>query len=268
MEATQELSFINTLLPLVGVLFVIAMGVILLNQHFRKNLYQQKLEQEELKNLHQQQLLQSSIHVQEEERKRIAQDLHDELGAALSIARMHLVQLEQRHTDAELNAALHTVRMTTESALAAMRRLSHELMPPQLEDFGVVKTLESVCDQANAAQEIKIHFESNDDLPRWPAAIELTLYRIAMEMINNTIKHAQAQNIHLALSEDRQGIRFTYADDGRGIKENATYGLGFKNMEVRVKAVGGVLETHSAVHGGFEASLHIPIKNLDHQKNE
>ncbi|HTH58052.1 MAG TPA: sensor histidine kinase [Cyclobacteriaceae bacterium] len=259
METTQELSFINTLLPLVGVLFVIAMGVILLNQHFHKNLYRQQLEQEELKNLHQQQLLQSSIHVQEEERKRIAQDLHDELGAALSIARMHLVQLEQKQTDPELNKALQMVRVTTESALAAMRRLSHELMPPQLESFGVVKTLESVCDQINSADRISIHLEASDDLPRWPAAIELTLYRIAMEMINNTIKHAQAQNIRMVLSQESQGVQFIYTDDGRGIKKTISYGLGFKNMEVRVKAVGGVLETPSRPLG-FHASLLIPLK--------
>jgi len=259
METTPELSFINTLLPLVGVLFVITMGVILLNQQFQKNLYRQQLEREELKNLHQQQLLQSSIHVQEEERKRIAQDLHDELGAALSIARMHLVQLEQNQSDPELNKALQTVRLTTESALAAMRRLSHELMPPQLESFGVVKTLDSVCDQINSADKIKIHLEASDDLPRWPAAIELTLYRVAMEMINNTIKHAQAQNIHLVLSQNTEGVQFTYSDDGIGIKKDVTYGLGFKNMEVRVKAVGGTLDTSTTSNSGFRADLYIPL---------
>lgn len=267
METTPELNFINTLLPLVGVLFVIAMGVILLNQHFHKNLYRQKLEQEELKNLHQRQLLQSSIHVQEEERKRIAQDLHDELGAALSIARMHLVQLEQKQTEPELNKALQTVRLTTESALAAMRRLSHELMPPQLDSFGVVKTLESVCDQVNSAGQIEIHFEASDDLPRWPAAIELTLYRVAMEMINNTIKHARAQNVNIALAQKEEGIHYTYADDGRGIGKTVTYGLGFKNMEVRVKAVGGVLETHSSANDGFRASLYIPLTPMQ-QENQ
>jgi signal transduction histidine kinase len=266
MEATQELSFIYTVLPLVGILFVIAMGVILLNQHFHKNLYQQKLQQEELKNLHQQQLLQSSILVQEAERKRIAQNLHDELGAVLSIARMHLVRLEQAHP--ELTQALQTVRTTTESALTTMRRLSHELMPPQLESFGVVKTLESVCDQINSAQELKIHLEASDDLARWPAAIELMLYRVAMEMINNTIKHAQAKNITIALSQSGDGIQFTYADDGVGIRKDVTYGLGFKNIEVRAKAVGGMLETSNSANGGFQATLHVPLKNIDQQKNE
>jgi len=260
METPQELSFINTLLPLVGVLFVIAMGVILLNQQFHKNIYRQQLEQEELKNLHQQQLLQSSIQVQEAERKRIAQDLHDELGAVLSIARMQLVQLEQTQGDPDLNKALQTVRKTTESALTTMRRLSHELMPPQLETFGVVKTIESVSDQLNSANELKIHLEANDDLPRWPGSIELTLYRIAMEMINNTIKHAQAQNIYIALVQNEHGIQFTYRDDGKGVEENVTYGLGFKNIEVRAKAVGGVLEIPVTGSGGFRASLQIQLK--------
>src|SRR2546421_9007317 len=108
MEQAQDVNFFYTLLPTAGIVFAIAVGVIFLYLHFRKNLFQQMLEQEEMKNKYQNDLLRSSIEVQEEERKRIAQDMHDELGATLSIARMQLVQIEQQQSkNVELTAAVH-----------------------------------------------------------------------------------------------------------------------------------------------------------------
>jgi len=119
MEATQEIGFLNILLPLLGVMFVIAVGVFLLNQQFQKNLYRQKLEQEELRNKHERELLQSSIEVQEAERKRIAKDLHDELGATLSIAKMQLARLEQMYPSIESNGlSLKGVRNIIESSIS------------------------------------------------------------------------------------------------------------------------------------------------------
>src|SRR5687768_5964963 len=103
METVKDPAFINTLLPLVVIIFIIGAGVVLLYLHFQKNLVSRKLEQETLKNLHQTDLLRSSIQVQEEERKRIAQDMHDELGAVLSIMRMNIVMMEQQNKDADDN---------------------------------------------------------------------------------------------------------------------------------------------------------------------
>ena len=151
MEATEQLTFLKILLPFAGIAFIIAIGVILINQQFRKKLHDEMLKQEQLKSQHQLNMLRSSIQVQEAERKRIAQDLHDELGATLSIARMQLVQLEdQNKQDKNLETALQRVRMATEASLASMRRISHQLMPPQLERFGLVTTMETVASVAPA----------------------------------------------------------------------------------------------------------------------
>ncbi|MBI1767239.1 MAG: sensor histidine kinase [Bacteroidetes bacterium] len=261
MEATPELNFLNTLLPLAGILFVIATGVILLNQHFHKNLYRQKLEQEELKTLHQQQLLQSSIQVQEEERKRIAQDLHDELGAALSIARMHLVQLEQQSADKSdgILSALKNVRTLTESSLASMRRISHELMPPQLEAFGLIKTLKAMADQINSTNKITINILSSE-LPELSWPINVGLYRVSMELIHNTIKHAQATEAHIELTWDGHSITLQYSDNGKGLPENTTStGLGLKSIEARTNSLHGTLTLGTGESGGFCAVVKIPF---------
>lgn len=263
MEQTPALDFINTLLPLVSTIFIIAVGVVMLNQHFRKNLYRQKLVQEELKNIHQQELLRSSIEVLEAERKRIAQDIHDELGAVLSISRMHVVQLEQLHkADGTLLPALQNVRNLTETAIAAMRRISHELMPLQLETFGLIKTLEAVATQANQTGEINIEIIVAPDFEvlTWP--VKLGLYRINMELINNTLKHAQAKTIQIELSSSNHIITCHYSDDGKGIINNGTTdGLGHKSMEGRVNSLGGKFTIGNKETGGFYAHIEIPLSS-------
>lgn len=249
------------LLPLIGIIFIIAIGVVLLNQHFQKNLFQQKLEKEEIRNLQQQELLRSSILAQEKERKRIAQDLHDELGALLSISRMHLVHLEEKKPDPEkISPALENIRSLIDKSLLSMRKISHELMPPQLEDFGLVKTLESVAAHANMTGGIHIRIEATDPLPilSWP--IKLGVYRMCMELINNTLKHAKADSITIQIHSIGQHIECLYSDNGiENWKEEMHAGLGLKSMEGRANSLGGSISFNKTEHG-FNAQILIPME--------
>ncbi len=260
MESTQELNFLTALLPLAGVVFIIAFGVVLLNQHFRKNLAQQKLRQEELKTLHHKELLRSAIDTQEAERKRIANDLHDELGAVLSIARMHLIQLEEQ---SKLNitqlAGLQNVRTLTESALASMRRISHELMPPQLETFGIVKTLEALANRTNSTNGIHIQVIA-EELPVLSLSIQLGLYRICLELLTNTIKHANATEIMVRIASEAEQLSMNYHDNGKG-QQTATLsqGLGITSIEARASALSGKITLDRLATSGFNFKLEIPL---------
>ena len=139
METPQEIDFLMILLPVACVLLLIAFGVIFMHQQFQKNIINQRLAKEALKGVHQKELLHTTIKTQEEERKRIASDLHDELGAALSIGRMQLVQLEtQKSIDP---AQIIQIRELMETTLNATRQISHQLMPLQLAQLGLEKTL-------------------------------------------------------------------------------------------------------------------------------
>lgn len=260
METSPQISLLTTLLPLIGVIFIVAVGVVILNQHFQKNLYRQKLEQEEIKNRHQQELLTSSILVQEQERKRIAQDIHDELGALLSISRMHLVRLEEKETGQSGNIlpALQNIRSLTEKSLSSMRKISHELMPPQLETFGLVKTLEAVAAHANKTENINISIDAVDHFPRLTWPLKLGLYRIMMELINNTLKHAGADAIYIKLDHTNGIIACTYTDNGKGMQSaKKKNGLGLKSIEGRASSLGGNIEIGN-VGDGFHAMIAIP----------
>ena len=263
MEESQGIELLNILIPVVGVIFLIAIGVLLLNQYFRKSLVLQKLREEELKTRQQQELLQTSLAVQENERRRIAQDLHDELGATLSISRMHLMKLEQNPDLADdIKSSILNVRAVTESALTSMRRISHELMPAQLGNFGLLKTLQGLVNQINEAHQLKVSLVS-DTFSRLEWEVEVSLYRIVMELINNTIKHANATEITIGLKVNKNVLELIYSDDGRGIPSNSdsSQGLGLKNLLARANAINGSFDLME--NKGFRAKVTVPINRND-----
>lgn len=285
MEKIRNLNFLDTLLPLAVVVFIVCLGVVLLNQQFQKNLFRQRAREDALKNAHQQDLLRANIDAGEHERKRIAQDLHDELGAVLSILRMNLVLLEQQQTDGveALKAGLQNTRMLSETAMAGVRNISHRLMPPQLESFGLIVTLESVIAQITATGQLIIRLAVPSPIGDLPWATSVSLYRIIMELINNTIKHAEATEIKIALCRTVDRIDCHYWDNGRGLHAKPSApgsppgeplasagetpdppakpsapGLGLKSIQARVSALRGECEMGNAAGGGFFASIKIP----------
>lgn len=261
METDAQLNFLYALLPLALIVFAIALGVILLTRQFHKKIAEQVRQQENIRLQHQHDLLISSIAAQEEERKRIAQDLHDELGAALSIARMNLLQLERGNAAGNdtLVLALQNIRSLTETSLKSMRRISHELMPYQLLKSGLVHALEEVA--ARAGDSIKIVLHTPGHLPELPWPVTLGLYRILMELINNTIKHAHASRIEIKLADTEDAlILCSYTDDGQGFMvDSDANGLGLKNIQGRVNAINGRLRLDNTETGGFLAAIKIPL---------
>lgn len=258
MEVIKELNILSTLIPFALIVFIIAIGVVVLNQQFRNNLHKQILEKETLKIQHQDQLLQTVVTVQEDERKRIARDLHDELGAALSISRMMLVQLEQTYPEGEDKVI--QIREIIESTLASTRRISHELMPLNLENLGLEKALKSLGNRIEATGALKtnVAITGLPNKPFW--LLELGLYRILSELINNTLKYAEATEIDIRIIPDDLGLVCTYQDNGKGLTENGQKnGLGFISVESRVNMLKGTWEYGNGIHGGFHAQLKLPF---------
>ena len=270
MEEPEKLTFLSTLLPLSVILFIIVLGVLLLNQQFNKKLFRQMLESKRLKIYHQKELLRSSILVQEEERKRIARNLHDELGAALSMIRMRIMNLEKRTSDPLLvEKELKAFREMTEVALASMRRISHEILPPQLETFGLVKTLEATEETINNLRGIEMKVIASDLFPRLHTTTELGLYRIVMELLNNTLKHAGASEITITLGFSGDLLSIEYTDNGSGFLQNQMpSGIGQKNMEARASALGGKIVLENGEISGMKALISIPSRKLTHQLKE
>lgn len=260
------MNFLSALLPVSVILFIIVLGVLRLSQQFNKKLYHQKLEGEQLKLSHQKELLRASIRAQEEERKTIARNLHDELGAMISIMRMQLMQLEhdlsENPSDPALVPQAEKVRSLSESVLQSMRQISHNLLPPQLETFGLAVTLEDTADQLNLLPGIDMKLSIPPQFPRLGADIELGLYRIFMELTNNTLKHANATEIDVRLTLSPGKLQLYFADNGKGLGENKELsGLGHKSIDARMHALDGHFYLQNNTPQGMQAIIELGITN-------
>ncbi len=258
METAQEVDFLTILVPLAGIILIITVGVILMYLQFQRSIFRQELANEELKSLHQKQLLQRTIEVQEQERKRIAMDLHDELGAILSISRMQLLQLESQ--DEISKEDIGPVRDLIENTLASTRRISHELMPLQLEKLGLENALLSLLTKAKESGEIESNIAISESCDELPWMVELGLYRIFSELINNTIKHADATTIEISILLEDGQLFCRYSDNGKGINlDTSVTGLGMQSVENRIDALQGSWEYGDRSSGGFFARIRIPL---------
>jgi signal transduction histidine kinase len=259
-ETSEQINLFSLLLPILAVIFIIAVSVIVLNSHFQKNLFKQKLVQEELLIKHQQDLLKSSIEVQEEERKRMAADLHDEMGATLSLIRMRISSLEKNNLqDSDLQNQFLDLKSLTDNAMSAMRRISHDLMPPTLLYFGLISSLNQIAETVRQSNAIDVKVSYPDTPLQLDWSVNLGLYRISMELINNTIKHAKANTIHINLRIENQTLYFRYEDNGIGISDIANgKGLGQKSIEARTVAMNGLIKMGNKEPNGFYVGIEIP----------
>lgn len=262
MEDAQAIDFLSTLIPFTVILFIIAVGVVLLTQQFHKNMLQKQLDEEELKMQHQREVLQTTLQVQENERKRIAQDLHDELGANLSISRMQLLQLARTKdlNSDEARQNMANVQQAVETALASARRISHELMPVRLVNVGLQAALEQVAEKVLMAGGLRLQLQIDDEIEPLKDQLKIALYRICTELANNTLKHAMATSASLSIRIENCTLLCNYEDNGKGFSPlEIKKGVGLRSLEGRVTALNGRSNYRSEKGKGFSFELSIPI---------
>jgi len=241
MEPTSEPDFLKLLLPVLVVILLIATGVVILNQHFRQNLFKQLLEKEALKSENQINLLKANLEAQEAERKRIALDIHDEIGALLSTSKIFVSQLSLSQSLEDHQLLKKKVIDIYDQIAFNIRSISHDLRPVVLEKFGLISAIDSLDENLEAAG-IKFIFNTQNQFDFLPDA-EVQLYRIVQELISNTIKHARANHIWLNILAKDSNIVFSYLDDGIGLQENIQkHGLGMKGIESRVSLFKGYFD--------------------------
>ena len=181
---------------------------------------------------------QAVLRGEEQERQRIAQDLHDSMGGMLANIRMSI-------SSNELYQSTDIVEKLDKS-ISEMRRISRNLMPETLKNLGLETALKELC-ESMTHKHLSIQFEAFDVSDKIPFQIQLAFYRIAQESISNVIKYAQANNVIVQISQDGDTLTLTVEDDGVGFdKSKITYGLGLKNIENRVRLINGKVEIHSA----------------------
>ena len=197
---------------------------------------------------------------QELERRRLARELHDETGQALTSILLGLKGVEEAKDAAELSEAARTLRQLVVATLQDVRRLAVELRPKALDDFGLVAALERLVQTFAEQTGLQVHLESRLDMNRLPEEIETTLYRLIQEALTNVVKHAHATTVSIVLVRRNGSVTAIVEDDGRGfdVAEVREDGLGLVGMRERAALVGGRLTIEASEGAGTTIAVEVP----------
>jgi signal transduction histidine kinase len=202
------------------------------------------------------------VEAQELERRRLARELHDETGQALTSILLGLKALEERTGDEASRAATQELRELVVSTLQDVRRLAVELRPTALDDFGLVAALERLTASFAEQTGISVDFETALADERLPEEVETALYRIVQESLTNVVKHARARRVSILLARKEGSVKAVVEDDGRGFDpaEPAGNGFGLVGMSERLALLGGRLEVESDADAGTTIAAEVPVR--------
>ena len=237
--------------------------ILLLYSYYRR--YKLKREKQlQVEILAQQELATKAIlEAEENERKRIASDLHDGVGQIMSAAKMNLSAMEAEIPFAteEQKKVYEKVLKLVDEGCKEVRSVSHNMMPNALVKAGLASAVKEFVNQIDA-RVVKTDFYTEGLDNKLEKNVETVLYRIIQECVNNVIKHAKATHLDISLIKDNDGVAVTIEDNGIGFdssNKNNFNGIGLKNIQTRVEFLKGTVEWNSSVGKGTLVAIHIPI---------
>ncbi len=213
-----------------------------------------------------QKLSEQVLEAQEDERKRIARELHDETAQALTTLLIRLKILERAKSATEMRGQINELRELTAETLEAVRSLAVELRPATLDDLGLVAALEAYTEAYASRIPLPLEFSAqgfDDAAGRLPPQVELVLYRVVQEALTNVAKHAAAQRVQVALRLTQHDVVAAVADDGHGfdaedMMRSRERGLGLFGMQERLALVQGQLVIDSSPGRGTRIEARVP----------
>lgn len=247
-ESQEQVSLALPFLLGTGIMILLAVGVVLFVLVYQKRLLVQKNQRKQLEIDHQKQLTQSVLRSEDDERKRIASNLHDDLGALLNTAKLTISRLERNkdRSEAEMEIILHAKNLVSES-IQTVRSISQELNSSVLEKFGLMRAIMEFANQLNSSKSIQVTVRSDFDFIDLGKNQETQVFRILKEITTNLMKHAKADYITIQLDASDL-FTMTVFHDGVGIDHDQfeqllklKSGLGLSNMKSRIESIGGEL---------------------------
>lgn len=212
-----------------------------------------ELDKKQLEIDHQKELVEQLIEVQEDERSRIARELHDGVNAKLATVLLFVAQPAEKINQTHISDSI-------KEAMQISRRISYDLLPPTLESFGLKGALFELFEEIHEQSQIMVEIQLDDHIDEIPQNKQLHVYRIIQESLQNTIKYAEATTIELSAVFDKT-LSITYKDNGKGMDFSSTklLGLGLKNIAARSEMIPALHEFHSEIGKGFQIKLTIEL---------
>lgn len=250
----QQNELISAIIYTFSAFLLMAIVLVLFFYFSRKKIVQQEIEKKILEVEHQKKLLHSVLITQEEERKRIAQDLHDDISSKLNIVSLnsHLLKTPNL-TEKEISEISTNIINLTTKALNNSRRLAHDLLPPVLEKFGLHEGVKELCLEFNSSKEVSVTYENHTEFDLRQNHKHLHVFRILQELMSNSLRHGKAAQISI-IFEKENGINYCkYSDNGIGFdihKLDNQKGLGMKSIESRISFLKGSIHIDSEIKKG------------------
>ena len=246
---------------LVSILMVV--GVFYIRKIF---IYLRKAE--ETRKAAEKRVLNAVIITEENERKRLAKELHDGLGPLLATAKMSVSALTEQQAAVAGNKTIYNnaLQAINESS-SSLREISNNLSPHLLDNFGLHRAISTFTEKINDTGKIKIEFSSNLGSQRFESNAEVIIYRAVCELIINTLKHAQANKILISLDTENDTLMLLYQDDGIGyefqkVLDGNTEGMGINNIRSRIGSLNGTFEVDSWPGEGIIVTVQIELEKI------
>ena len=200
-----------------------------------------------------------ALGTEEKSRSRFAKDLHDGLGPLLSSARMSLSALQRESLPADQQEIIGNTTYVIDEAIRSLREISNNLSPHVLNDFGLARGIQNFVGKSSAMHDVKIRFTTNLRSERYDTDVEVILYRVVCELVNNSLKHSGCTEINLSLSKSGDTLALDYTDNGRGFNPAAVTdcGMGLSNIASRINSLNGRFDITSAKGVGMQAKIRV-----------
>jgi two-component system, NarL family, sensor kinase len=262
--STNNIEFI--LVGTIGMAFLTIVLIVFVVFHQRRIIrYQkqlQKMEEEQQKIL-----LNASIRWQEEERQRIAADLHDDAGPLLATARLYLNENLLKQDISTQLQSIYNAKQIIDDTIQLIRNISHSLMPPTLKNFGLESAINDLFQKISGTGAINASCRFHDYRQRLVPEQELLIFRVVQELINNILKHSNSSFMHITQNVQESRFYLRLHHDGRGITQDdfekmnkSSLGLGLKNIQSRMKVLQGSINFEKDVSQTYyKITIDIPV---------
>jgi two-component system, NarL family, sensor kinase len=247
-------------------MLVLTIGLILFIIFHQRKVIRYQLRLQQMEQQQQKVLLNASIRMQEEERQRIAADLHDDAGPLLATARLYLNENLVNQDKATQLQSIFQARQILDDTIQLVRNISHSLMPPTLKNFGLESAINDLFQKISGSGSLNASSRFHDYSDRLKPDKELIIFRIIQELINNILKHSNSSFIHLTQNVQNGNFVIRMHHDGKGIVQSdfekmnkSNVGLGLKNISSRLKvAHGQILFEKDASQTYFKITIELP----------
>lgn len=264
---SEENQIVNIILIAIGLLVAMSVAIVVFFYFSRKKIIKTELEKARLEIDHQKELLQSTILTQEEERKRIAQDMHDAISSKLNVVSLNANFLtDPTISIEEANKFGESIKKVTSGVLENARRIAHDLLPPTLEKFGLESAIEELCEELIETQRFVLDYQIDYPNAFLKPEAELHVFRMLQELISNSIKYSEAHTVALKIHTENEQFIMHYSDDGKGFdmdEMKRAKGLGMSGIENRAIILNAQLSVSSSIGNGIQVRLQTLAPHAD-----